>query len=87
MRLAPLWRRSLSGPPRLFKTTPTLSRLVLTGQVRPESQTLAEDLAHPPLSLGPGLERYLARTVCAGCTRPAFAGLNPLSRATRLTWP
>jgi len=64
--------------PRI-KTTPTFSRLVLTGQVRPESQTLAEDLAHPPLSLGPDLERgrYLARTVCSGCHAPSLRGFQP----------
>lgn len=52
---------------------------MLTGQVRPESQTLAEDLAHPPVSLGSDLERgrYLARTICAGCHGPGLRGFQP----------
>lgn len=64
--------------PRI-KTTPTFSRLVLTGQVHPESQALAEDLAHPPIRLGAELDRgrYLARTVCAGCHAPSLRGFQP----------
>lgn len=71
--------KPVGQPHPRIKMTPTFSRLVLSGQVRPESETLAQDLAHPPVDLGPDLERgrYLARTVCAGCHAPSLRGFQP----------
>jgi len=69
----------VAQPRPRIKTTPTFTRLVLEGQVAPESLTLAKDLAHPPLDLGPSFARgrYLARTVCAGCHAPSLRGFEP----------
>ena len=70
---------AVGQPHPRIKTSAVFSRLVLTGQVRPESVTLAQDLAHPPLDLGSSFERgrYLARTVCAGCHAPSLRGFQP----------
>ena len=69
-----------TGPqhPRI-KTTPTFEELVRTGEVKPESATLAADLAHPPLPTTPPNERgrYLARAYCAGCHAPSLRGFTP----------
>lgn len=69
----------VAQPRPRIKTTPTFTRLMLTGQVAPESLTLAKDLAHPPPNLGASLERgrYLARTACAGCHAPSLRGFEP----------
>lgn len=68
------------GPqhPRI-KTTLAFDGLVKAGVVKPESATLAQDLAHPPLSTTPPNERgrYLARTYCAGCHAPSLRGFSP----------
>lgn len=72
-------RPPVGRPHPRIRTTPTFSALVLSGQVAPASLTLAQDLAHPPLDLGPSLARgrYLARTVCAGCHAPSLQGFQP----------
>ena len=56
---------------------PRFIKAVKAGRLKPESLTLADDLAHPPLDLGPRLARgrYLARTACAGCHTPSLRGV------------
>lgn len=64
--------------PRI-KTTPAFDALVRTGAVKPESATLAADLANPPRPSTPPNERgrYLARIYCAGCHAPSLRGFTP----------
>jgi len=68
------------GPqhPRI-RTTPAFKELVQAGIVKPESATLAADLANPPQPTTPPNERgrYLARTYCAGCHAPSLRGFAP----------
>lgn len=69
-----------TGPqhPRI-KTTPAFEELVRTGVAKPESATLAADLAHPPEPTTPpnARGRYLARAYCAGCHAPSLRGFTP----------
>ncbi|WP_185965076.1 c-type cytochrome [Glacieibacterium frigidum] len=57
---------------------PRMLKAVQAGRFKPESATLAHDLAHPPFDGGPRLARgrYLARTACAGCHTPSLGGVK-----------
>lgn len=56
---------------------PRFIKAVNAGRLKPESLTLAADLANPPVDLGPrhARGRYLVRTACAGCHTPSLRGL------------
>lgn len=71
--------KPMGTPHPRIRTTPRFDELVRTGAVRPESLTLAEDLANPPASTTPADERgrYLARTYCSGCHAPSLRGFAP----------
>ena len=64
------------APHPRIRTTPAFDELVRKGIARPESATLAHDLANPPYATTPAHERgrYLARTYCAGCHAPSLRG-------------
>ena len=69
-----------TGPERPgIQMTQRFRELVRTGVVKPESATLAADLAHPPQPTTPANERgrYLARAYCAGCHAPSLRGFTP----------
>ena len=61
--------------PRI-KMGPRFLKAMQAGRIRPESATLARDLANPAPDLGPATAegRYLARTRCGVCHAPNLTG-------------